>query len=257
MDKIRELIQTRLEDIQREEQVVILYACESGSRAWGFASTDSDYDVRFIYAKPIEWYLSIEEKREVMERPLTDNLDFAGWDIRKALGLFRKSNPPLLEWLQSPIVYAQKTAFVERLRDLAKDYYSPQACLRHYWHMAAGNYRKYLTGDSVLHKKYLYVLRPVLACQWIECGLGAAPMEFAKLVDELVRDESLKQEIDDLLARKMAGKESEEGKPLPSLQAFLESELIRLENVSGLSLATMTDVYPLNHLFRSTLREAW
>lgn len=94
-------IQQELERIEREEGVLILYACESGSRAWGFPSTDSDYDVRFIYIRPVEWYLSIFDKRDVIERPISDRLDMSGWDLKSA-GAFRKSNPPLLEWLESP-----------------------------------------------------------------------------------------------------------------------------------------------------------
>ena len=99
-----------LRQIECEEDVTILYACESGSRAWGFESTDSDYDVRFIYLRKTPWYLTIQNKRDVIERPISDELDIAGWDLPKALGLFRKSNPPLLEWLRSPVVYLEEAS---------------------------------------------------------------------------------------------------------------------------------------------------
>jgi len=103
---MRDTILSRLDQIETQHGVKILYACESGSRAWGFPSTDSDYDVRFLYVHPAEWYLSVDEKRDVIERPLTpENFDIGGWDLRKALRLFRKSNPPLLEWLGSPNIY--------------------------------------------------------------------------------------------------------------------------------------------------------
>ena len=88
-----------LSKVAEEEGVRVLYACESGSRAWGFPSSDSDYDVRFIYAHPVEWYLSIRNRRDVIERPVVNDIDLSGWDIKKALVLLRKSNPPLLEWL--------------------------------------------------------------------------------------------------------------------------------------------------------------
>ena len=144
-------------EIERTEGVRLLYACESGSRAWGFASTDSDYDVRFLYLRPREWYLSIdvERRRDVIERPIDGLLDINGWDLRKALGLFRKSNPPLLEWLHSPIVYLDRHGVAERLRALLEQYYSPTACFHHYYHMAKGNYREYLKGEEVKLKKYL------------------------------------------------------------------------------------------------------
>ena len=105
------VIRSMLADVEASEDVRICLAVESGSRAWGFPSADSDYDVRFIYVRHPDSYLSIEDVRDVIERPLTDNIDLSGWDIRKALHLFRKSNPPLLEWLQSPMVYSDRPSF--------------------------------------------------------------------------------------------------------------------------------------------------
>jgi len=138
-----EEIISRLNEIEKDENVTIFYACESGSRAWGFPSKDSDYDVRFLYLRSRDWYLSIdvEEKRDVVERPISDMLDINGWDLRKALKLFYKSNPPLLEWLNSSIIYQQKLTIVEKLKELVPEYYSPVACKHHYQHMAEGNYR--------------------------------------------------------------------------------------------------------------------
>jgi predicted nucleotidyltransferase len=127
-----------LENIEEEEQVKIFYACESGSRAWGFPSADSDYDVGFLYLHPRDWYLSIdlETKRDVIERPIDDGLDFSGWDLRKALKLLRKSNPPLIEWLGSPTIYREHFSVATQMRDLLTRYYSPEASQYHYLHMA-------------------------------------------------------------------------------------------------------------------------
>ena len=125
---MRSRILSHLYDIETNEKVRIVYACESGSRAWGFSSADSDYDVRFLYLRPVEWYLSIDVKRDVIERPVQDGLDVSGWDMKKALPLFRKSNPPLLEWLGSPIVYLEQYGAAEGMRGLLPDYYSPAAC---------------------------------------------------------------------------------------------------------------------------------
>jgi len=130
------------EELRRIEQaydVRVLYACESGSRAWGFASQDSDYDVRFIYVHSRDWYLSIEDRRDVIEEPIREGLDLSGWELRKTLRLLRKSNPPLLEWLKSPVVYAWDEAFVADFRQLADEYYSPARCFQHYLHMAFGH----------------------------------------------------------------------------------------------------------------------
>jgi len=131
MSDVKQQIETELQRIEQEEGVKIIYACESGSRAWGFPSKDSDYDVRFIYIRPVEWYLSIFEKRDVIERPIiSDMLDINGWDLKKALNLFRKSNPPLLEWLQSPIVYLEKGSVAEHIRRLSPLTFSrARACI--------------------------------------------------------------------------------------------------------------------------------
>jgi predicted nucleotidyltransferase len=146
IEKIRQI----LSSIEKDEEVQILYACESGSRAWGFASADSDYDVRFIYLRPKKWYLSInlEHKRDVIELPITSGLDVNGWDLRKALQLFQRSNPPLLEWLGSPIVYLEKYSVIPRMRELREICYSPIACQYHYYKMAKGNYHEYLHRES-------------------------------------------------------------------------------------------------------------
>ena len=176
-------ILSRLHEIEAGENVRIVYACESGSRAWGFPSADSDYDIRFLYVRPMEWYLSIDVKRDVIERPVQDGLDISGWDLKKALRLFCKSNPPLLEWLGSPIVYLEQYSAAESMRGLLPDYYSPTTCLHHYLRMARGNYREYLKGDVVWIKKYFYVLRPILAMNWIERVWGVVPTDFNILVD--------------------------------------------------------------------------
>lgn len=226
---MRDRIIERLQQIELEHNVAILFACESGSRAWGFPSADSDYDIRFIYVHPMDWYLTIQDKRDVLEFPIEDNLDFSGWDIRKALGLFRRSNPPLLEWLGSPIVYWEKSNFASRLRELAKEYYSPASCIHHYLHMVRGNYKDYVRGDDIRIKKYFYLLRPILAIKWIEQGYGVAPTAFSTLLDCVITDPGLKTEIDHLMKLKESGSELDRGPQSTLVNQFIESELTRLE----------------------------
>ena len=226
---MEEVIRSRLDAIEASENVRIVYACESGSRAWGFPSADSDYDVRFIYARPVEWYLSIDDKRDVIERPVEGGLDINGWDLKKALRLFRKSNPPLLEWLGSPIVYLEKYPVAARMRELAQVYYSPSACQYHYLHMARGNFREYLRGEIVWIKKYFYVLRPLLAMNWIEQGLGTVPTDFNVLLDKLVIEPNLRVEIERLLSAKRAGAELDRGPRIEPISRFIERELERWE----------------------------
>jgi len=232
-----------------------LYAVESGSRAWGFASTDSDFDVRFIYLRTQEWYLSVEQKRDVIEEPISGELDICGWDLRKALGLLRKSNPPLLEWLKSAIVYWEDVEFSTGFRALAEQYYSPAKCFLHYLHMAEGNFRDYLRGDVVWLKKYLYVLRPICACRWIERGLGPVPMEFSMLVNKTIDDVMLRFAIADLIVRKRNGEELDRAPRVPVISEFVETELTRMADIAPVK----TDAPPVTELdafFRSTLLKA-
>ena len=143
-----------------------------------------------------DWYLSVEDRRDVIEQPIADDLDVSGWELRKALRLLRKSNPPLLEWLKSPVVYRHDPVFAAEFGALAAEFYSPRRCFAHYLHMAFGNWRDYLRGrEEVSLKKYLYVFRPLLACRWIERQLGQVPMLFAQLV-ESVLDEAVASTAD-------------------------------------------------------------
>lgn len=245
--------------IEKEEEVRILYACESGSRAWGFPSKDSDYDVRFIYIRPVKWYLSVFEKRDVIERPISGMLDINGWDLKKALNLFRKSNPPLLEWLQSPINYMEKYSIAEQIRGISPLTFSSRSCMYHYLHMAKGNYREYLQGDQVRIKKYFYVLRPILACEWIERYNTMPPIQFQSLVDSLVPDGSeLKAVILNLLARKIAGDEMDYEPRLNPINEFLEERIAYYEQTaSSMQTAEGGQDRQLDHLFRSALQEVW
>jgi len=255
---MREAIIAELDRIEAEKRVCVLYAVESGSRGWGFASADSDYDVRFIYVHPTDWYLSINERRDVIECPLSQSLDISGWDIRKALRLFSKSNPPLLEWLRSPIVYVEKFQTAQKLRELAPSFFSPKSCLHHYLHMAQGNFREYLRGEQVRIKKYFYVLRPILACKWIESNNTMPPMEFEKLVQSQIQDRRLADEINQLLQRKKAGEELDIEPQITVINEFLEREIEYYSHYARtIKKAQPPDHAVLDKLFRETLKEVW
>jgi predicted nucleotidyltransferase len=254
---MRERILERLAEIEHSEGVRVLYACESGSRAWGFPSADSDYDVRFLYLHPADWYLSIEDRRDVIERPVQELIDLSGWDLRKALRLFRKSNPPLLEWLGSPIVYVEQFTVADQLRRLKPVYYSRQACAYHYVHMARGNFRDYVKGDRMRFKKCFYVLRPILALNWIERDLGIVPTQFGELVNGLGLDPTLKAEIDRLLEVKHKGTELDWGPRIGPISDFIESELSRFERSTFGYDRHAGSAEQLDDLFRGALNEVW
>jgi len=226
-------IERQLARMEKLHDMRILLAIESGSRAWGFASPNSDWDVRFIYAPRLSWYLRVNEPRDVIELPINGDLDINGWELRKALGLMQKCNPTLLEWLDSPLIYRQDEPVMHQFRALARDFFVPVACWHHYHSMAKGNYREYLQSPTVKLKKYLYVLRPLLACQWIEQGRGPAPMLFQVLVDEMVKDKPLRVAIDALLEQKRGAQELAESPRVPVLNYFIEVELERCAQIAA------------------------
>jgi uncharacterized protein len=248
----------KLGEIEKENNIKILFAVESGSRGWGFASKDSDYDARFIYIHPTSWYLSIEEKKDFIEFPINDLLDINGWDIKKALLLYKKSNPPLLEWLSSPIVYMDNYSIVQKMRDLLPGYFSPVPTIYHYLHIAKNKYEEIMSTDQVKIKRYFYILRPVLACMWIEKNNTMPPMEFYKLMAEQQLDGTLINEINKLLEKKTAGLEIDIEPKSPVIVDFLKNKLDHFDQyLKTVRKEKISDYDPLNALFRETLKEVW
>lgn len=256
---VRTEILRRMQAAEVEHDIRILLAVESGSRAWGFESPNSDYDARFIYVHQRDWYLSVtlEEQRDVIEYPIVDDIDLNGWDLRKALRLFSKSNPAFVEWIQSPIVYGEQTSFASEARRLLPNIYSVEHGIYHYRSMAKTNYRGYLRSDLVPLKKYFYVLRPLLSVRWLERYGAAPPIEFQKLLHLVENDALLINDVKELLERKRAAPEMGLEAPVASIQAFVERELERLEAVVP-AVSEKHNISPkLNDLFRAIVNEAW
>lgn len=220
---MKKMIVSRLREIEEKEKVHILLAVESGSRAWGFASPDSDYDVRFIYIRPKEDYLRLESTRDVIELPINDVLDINGWDLQKTLRLLYKSNPTLFEWFSSPIVYME-TEFARKFRRIMNEYFSEKRSLYHYISMAEGNFREYLRQDMVRTKKYFYVLRPILACRWILDKGTPPPMLFRELM-RYELPEALQGDVENLLELKMNSPEIREIPRIEKLNAYLDASI--------------------------------
>ncbi len=228
-DEVRKRILNELASIEQAHDVRVLFACESGSRGWGFASPDSDYDVRFIYVHRPEWYLRIEPQRDVIEKPISDELDVGGWELRKALQLMRRSNPTLFEWLDSPVIYRENDSVTQRMRALAPPFFSDVKGRWHYLSMANKTWRTHFTADTVKLKKYLYVLRPLLAARWIDAGKGMPPMRFARLAEALVQDPNVRDEINALLRLKMSSVEHRHASRFARIDAYIEAELVAME----------------------------
>ena len=222
-----------LRRIEEKEGVRVIYACESGSRGWGFESLDSDYDVRFIYIHPLDWYLSIDDQKDVIETPIDDNLDINGWDIRKALVLLRKSNSVILEWLASPLRYYKSEPDFALLTDLSQKSFMPGSSCRHYLGMAKGSLATCQGAGRVKIKSYLYAARPMLCCRWIVRFKKQAPMLIDDLMSEFLPDPNneLRQYIDYIVRLKKEGSEEVLVDRSPLLEHYLHSQLAELENL--------------------------
>lgn len=221
--EILQEIQKKLKEIEAIEKVRILYAIESGSRSWGFASPDSDYDVRFIYVRTKEDYLRLDQKRDIIEWQLDAVFDINGWDIRKVLTQFHKSNTTVFEWSNSPIVYDQREEW-NTVYHTAKEYFSVKAALYHYYGVAKSTYCQFLTGEEVNYKKYFYALRPLLSCHYIWEHRCPPPIVFDELLETELPEE-LKKDIQELVEKKKQTLEGDKHLPIPRIQDFIVREL--------------------------------
>jgi uncharacterized protein len=230
---MKERVRGELQRIEHELGVRVLLAVESGSRAWGFASPDSDYDVRFIYAHGRDWYVSVVEPRDVIERMLPGDLDVSGWDLRKTLRLFSKCNLALNEWLGSPIVYSEAKVFREQLRELIPRFFNPIAAVHHYRSMSTRAFEDGYGEGSIGIKKLFYVLRPLLACRWIELMRTQPPTSFNDLLaaEFVTRDE--REWIGELLQKKADAKEAARIELDAARAESIRSELERYLSVAA------------------------
>jgi uncharacterized protein len=242
----------KLQEIERDKNVKILYAVESGSRAWGFASPDSDYDIRFIYKHPQEHYLSLWEKPDVIEFMTPDDLDGSGWDIAKALKLLAKSNAPLIEWLFSPVVYYHDEAFIQQLQALANDCFSPIATLHHYLGTTK-NFMDVCEQEEVKLKSYFYALRTALAGRWIIEKNSFPPVNFMELLP------IAPQHIQDKVLELMAIKANQDEKYLHPKEIVItdylhETVLFNQENAGTLKSGKKMSL-ELDGVFRNEIKK--
>ncbi len=262
MRDIQNEIQENLDTIEKKHDVRILLAVESGSRAWGFASPDSDYDVRFIYVHRSEEYLRIDPMKDVIEWQLDEVLDINGWDVKKALLAFGKGNPNVMEWANSPIVY-RKVDEWDSLKETALHFFSEKSALCHYYGTANSTLQGFLQGEMIRYKKYFYALRPLLCCHWIERYHEIPPMEFEKLLamfdepDDVLTSE-LYVGIQELLARKAVTEEKDLNPQMPEIIDFIRGDCARQKQISDAAPNDHRHDYgELNDAFRSLLgREA-
>jgi len=194
-------IAAHLSQMEKEHDVVILKAIESGSRAWGFPSPDSDYDVRFIYAHPKDWYLQLSDERDVIELPISDELDISGWDLRKALNLANKGNAVIQEWMISPIVYQQSDSHAQLLALVSKAF-NATSVYHHYRSMAKKASHDIEQTEQKKLKRFFYFARATLSALWVVKNQTMPSIVFSELIDELIGDLSMREQIKALISQK-------------------------------------------------------
>ena len=231
---MKALILQRLQEIEQKYDVKILIAVESGSRAWGFASKDSDYDVRFVYVHRMEWYLSLVEGRDVIEELDSDGvMDFAGWDLKKALLLMGKGNCAFAEWLNSPIIYYKDEEFFKGVSELRDDYFRKISAVNHYYHMAMNHDKRYLEKRGCEMKRFMYHLRGLLAAKYAALYGTYPPVLFSELVERMIDDQAIKAEIANLVQLKKESREHNMMIVNDSLVAFATSTASEIESLFG------------------------
>jgi predicted nucleotidyltransferase len=241
-------IQALLDRLEIQHGIRIPYACESGSRAWGFASPDSDYDIRFIFVRPESSYLSVQEGADSIDLPLEGELDAGGWDVRKAAKLLGRSNGALIEWLHSPVVYRSEPGFRERWQSTARTVFSPRAAHDHYHGLAKQMVMGKLESDTVRAKDYLYALRSLLCARWISAGKGIPPVAFAELVP--TAPGGIQDLIPELLEHKARTAEGERMSRIAALDDFLREALAETCDLPRRT----AEVETLDRLLRSEVR---
>ena len=222
-DEIKNLINVKIKEIEEKENVKIIHAVESGSRAWGFESKDSDYDVRFIYVRSKEYYLKLESTKDVIDWELNEVLDINGWDLNKSLRLFYKSNATIFEWANSPVIYITTDEWRD-IYKVTKNYFSIKSAMYQYYGTAKHNFYEYLQDNDVKYKKYFYVIRPLLACKWIEKYCTPPPVLFNDLMD-IIDNYDIKKIIIELLEIKKNMNEVGTGKRIDKLNDYIKREL--------------------------------
>ena len=228
---MKETITEYIANLEREENIRVLLAAESGSRSWGFPSADSDYDVRIIYVHAPEWYFAVSKTRDTIEYMSDDRqFDLSGWDLRKALVLMSRTNPSFSDWLFSDVIYLENKEFVNDLRELHDFYYNPLRAAHHYASLAR-NFKSYVTaGDEVNPKKLLYFLRAILNTEYIIEHEAHPPVNFISTVDSLHVGKDIRLIIDKLILTKRAFRE----KDLAAVDSrLLEFALLHYDDVMG------------------------
>ena len=254
---MKDVVFEKIQEIRKDESIQVLFACESGSRAWGFPSPDSDYDVRILYVRSIDWYLSIYQGRDVLEFPIDSELDISGWDLKKTLVLMHKSNPVVWEWLQSPMIYTEKGNFRDELLKIGTEFYSPVSGFHHYFTQAEKGWANLSeSAEECKIKKLFYILRPLLAARWIAEGLGVPPMDLEGLLKMESVEDSDRSIIRELVEKKSNALESDQIAMPSQLKSWIQVQLDFCKDKKNSLESRKALPDELNYFFRKWLHTA-
>lgn len=249
--EMEKTIKDKLKQIEEERGFKILYACETGSRAWGFPSPDSDYDVRFIYVQDLDWHLTLKSRKDSFEMLINDELDITGWEFKKALNLMWKSNAALLERIQSPIIYRADLEFLNEINRLSKDCFSPVAVMHHYLSMSKKCLEECAVGSEVKLKKYFYAIRTAICGAWIRERLDIPHIEMHKMF-EIVPDD-VKSRIVELIDLKAGKSEGFLHPREKMLDEYLEETISKNDEIAKSLPGGKGDMDALDEFYRGTV----
>jgi len=247
---MKEVILNKLTEIERAKEIEILFAVESGSRAWGFASPDSDYDIRFVYKHKKDWYLNLWEQKDSLQFMTEDDLDGSGWDVRKALKLLAKSNASFLGWLFSPIVYRADDVFLDDIKALAANNFNPVAGFYHYHSMNKG-FEETLGSDKMTLKSFFYAIRTALCAKWVYEKNTIPPVLFKDLYPLI--DAVYHGMLDDLILLKSKHIEKSNEPVDPVLIALVKQVVKENESVKNGLVNRKPNPSAFNTLFLKTI----
>lgn len=249
---MRNEIIEHIHQLEVEQGITILLSVESGSRAWGCPSPDSDFDVRMIYKRSTPDYLEIDEKPDTINYFHGELLDINGWDIKKTLKLVRKSNVTPFEWAQSPMIYKEEDGFSSKLLEVCRAYFSEKHAVNHYKGIAKNCYSSTDFGKSINLKKLFYVLRPLMAAKWIIEKKEIPPMDIPRLI-QIVKDQSVEQHIKELLAIKSNANEDYVHEASDLITEFIKEEFENINKTQLDDVPKDLNSEKLNHLFKEII----
>ena len=258
MEQIKDVIMQKLWEAEKAHNVKILFAIESGSRGWGFAATDADYDCRFVYAKPRDWYLSVFEKKDFVDCASDAIYDINGWDLKKFLLHITKSNAVTFEWLSSNEIYMKNEDAVEPLQALAESFFNPVAVSYHYLSTARNKLAEILSTDHAKIKRYFYALRPLANLQFIWQYGKMPPMEFTRTLSEIDSPGEIVADIRELMAIKCQSNENDLTPRNERLVSYIQGEIeLFTERLKGMQFDKCKDYESIDATFRDIVEKVW